>query len=427
MVVWFFSGFLFALPQVWSQEDSSNAIGNEEALQLVPVVPTSASEIHLIGMTEIEGVDQSRLWSELGNEQTPFKSPCYYRLDFGDPQLAAVIIMQDESDPHALYVDANRDSKFQASERYQTLAQTGQAPTASERIWLCDILLTQNESPDLDNPEAASSLTGSSNFAPIQFRQLAGNKLAVATAANLQGAVIWSGHQCQCRVEDRNANGRWFDPNDRLFVDLNRDGRLDPLLERLPAQGMRRIDDELVAIGRSDDGRFLRLEIVKDRGFIKPELTLEAFDDFKILSADVVFASSAGIQMEVKNIESVIEVPIGWWSVHSVRVEIEDGDQVYSFSFYQGARSNRFEIRTGETKPTEVLGNLELAASVSSFRSSTNQQITITPSLTTETGLFLRQAMLAKKGQPDSKKENRLTCISSAGGEPLGLGSSGFS
>ncbi len=331
---------------------------------------------------------------------------------YGDDRSRSVAVMiAGDSDSRQLFVDCNRDRVFQVGEKFNPV-KTDKQPGPTWQVKLDSEFVGKFN----QNQHAAQQ---------VQFRwDETDTKLYLATYGTMQGTTEFDGRTCAVRYEDRNANGRWFDSEDRLFVDWNHDGRIDSLLERLPCVGMRKISRRLIAIGGDPMGAKLQLTEVEDQGLIIPKMIFTD-SEFKIKSMDAVLASESGMQARITSLDEPVKVPIGKWRPQRLRMEVSDARQTFSFAFDAAGSQGEFtEILADESAPLDLLGELELSAISSLQRRGASTTITITPMLTSHSGLYLVQS---KCGKSSAIAENRLIATSSGQGQRIGVGSSGFS
>ncbi|MDP1562641.1 MAG: hypothetical protein Q8M16_14795 [Pirellulaceae bacterium] len=362
------------------------------------------------------------------------------RLGYGDPRVAAMAIcVVRQADGLCLYVDRNRDQTFQADEAIERLGDSGTA-------WSANLIAASFADADRDSKiagatdigevfgkQSSDELFSDSEVAgekvdpvyPVRFRfDESTKKLLAATAGTMNGQVRFGDRDCEARYEDRSANGQWFDAEDRLFVDLNGDGKLNPISERLPCQGMRTIGGTLYAIAGDPFGRTLAITTVVERGTIVPRLEMFS-EDAELISVSGSMASESGIKITFDRLDQPLEVPIGRWYLSELRLEVRESENHYRFVFNRLGGNHRAEVVDGVEVDFELLGDLKLTASVTQIPDANRGGvISIHPTLRTESGCYLRDA---KVGRNSAGNENRLTSTSRFGNNAVVLGSSGFS
>lgn len=361
------------------------------------------------------------------------------KLSYGDPRVPAVGILLARQDTGlGLWVDRNRDRRWQADETAAAWGSSGTQWT-SQLVPALDRAATVDRAAadDRENGEnreqsgdvlaAAASPSHDVSLAyPVCFRyDSAKGQLFAATAGAREGQVKFNDRECLARYEDRNANGRWFDADDRLFVDLNGDGKINVISERLPCQGMRTIQGTLYAIAGDPLGQTLAITPVLEKGSLIPRLTLSE-SQAQVLSIGGTLVSHVGVQVAFDRVDQPVEVPVGRWYLRDLWFEVrQDDEQHYRFKFLRSGGSMSVEVRDGSESAFELLGELQLSATVMQVPGGERGgMLSIHPTLTTETGCYLSDARV---GRQAASEENRLTSISQFGENPPILGSTGFS
>jgi len=327
----------------------------------------------------------------------------FFWLRYGGNSSRAICLRFDLEAPTELFVDSNRDQK---------LSPTEQHTSDSDGIWFVELTAEY------------TTLRRQTSKQRVRIRRdKATSKWHLATAGHRTGKADFGGQLRMAKIEDRNANGLWFDQEDRLLVDFNGDNKLNRLTERIPAQGMRKIRGTVYAIAGSMRGDKVSLAEVTGSGFVTPKLNLLA-DDAKITSIKGRLGSKSGIGIPIDSIDAPIEVPVGDWRIESLIIEMTDGDKIFEFSFLPLKPKPLVSIADTEKKEVELLGKIELSAGVSTQQENTKAFMTLTPTIKTESGCYM---MGSRTGKRSPNNENRLVAHSSSPDRDLEIGSSGFS
>lgn len=329
-------------------------------------------------------------------------------VSFGDARSRSVVMLLTADSPRRLFVDLDRDRKL-------TPAELIESSTDDPDVWLVDLKaeFVPSEGETFHQQQQ------------LRVRYLpAGNRLAISASGSMTGVVDFANRQRLAKYVDRNANGRWFDAGDRLFVDFNGDGKLDPVLERVPCQGTRMIAGQLYAIAGDSTGRRLKINAVNDRGSLVPVISL-ADPTAKVISIDASVASDSGIQFPVAALDVPVEVPVGTWNVASLRITVQGESGTYSFDFATANPSaNPMVIERDSTAELDLLGDLKITAGKTTLQQADSATRLVTPMLRSGSGLFLTNS---RRGKEDATNENRLTAMSfSNDSEFFQLGSTGF-
>ena len=144
----------------------------------------------------------------------------YAQVRFGSPGSVRVTVVLDEAGlgDVDLYVDANRDRKIDGRDRV-TPAKAG---AGRERIWRMplDVAMVEGEETKA-TPRAVVFRLGAT-----------GRTLGYATAGYLEGSVVLGGQARPARRMDGDGNGLLTDGQDRIWIDLDGDGRWDASSEQ---------------------------------------------------------------------------------------------------------------------------------------------------------------------------------------------------
>ncbi len=322
---------------------------------------------------------------------------------YGDASSQAVCLRFDPENPSLLLIDVNRNQKYSANESLQS---------SGDGIWFAELT---GEFGSLQNQTEKQTVRIRRDESSAQWY--------VATAGNRVGQADFGGNRCDAKIEDKNANGLWFDPADRLLVDFDQNGKLSRLREQIPAQGMRKVRGTVWAIAGSPEGKAVTLSQVVGSGFIIPTLEL-ADPSAKVTSVSGQLGSSSGIGIPISSIDEPIEVPVGDWYVERLFFDVTTDDHVFQFGFARYEAATAIKIADEESKEIHLLGELSLSATVSVQRNGGDTHMTLIPSLTSDSGSYM---IASRTGKRSANNENRLMCFSRALDQQLGVGSSGFS
>ena len=373
------------------------ADGKNDQMKFIALKDFRFSEIEIqSGLPEI--VDRSKIGSP-SDALTEFGW-----FQYGDGSSRAVCIMFDPRLPNKLLVDINRDRKFSAGEQFES---------ENEGVWFVDLTAEYGQQQN----ETSNQL--------VRIRHdTASAKWLLATAGFRKGKIEFNGELREAKLEDKNANGLWFDREDRLFVDFDGDRKISRLTERIPAQGMRKIRGDVYAIAGSPSGQEVSLSEVNGSGYLNP--TIELLEESAtVTSVSGLLGSNTGIGIPIESIDDEkIEVPPGDWHIENLRIEVTGKDGVFVFAFARSGNEKLVSVADGETHKLELLGELSLSAGVSVQHENEKSHLTLTPILTTESGCYLVDS---KTGKQSANIENRVVAYNISPQGDLKTGSSGFS
>jgi hypothetical protein len=238
------------------------------------------------------------------------------------------------------------------------------------------------------------------------------------------GEVDYLGTRRIAHRLDRDNNGRWFDPDDRVLIDLNGDEKLDPILERFACEGMQSKGNDIVTLLGDSAGKSLRVEVVREKGQLIPHLTLSN-PTAKIISLEGSLASQSGIHIAFNDLDTPLTLPIGKYHVERLRLKVQDESATYWFAFErERATGASAEVIADGSVNFDLIGLVSLEAKSETINSESATTKMITPLLVTASGLFLAGS---RKGRLEAVEENRLIARSLFEGKEINLGSSGFS
>ena len=320
-------------------------------------------------------------------------------------------------DATTLFLDSNRNGIFEDSE------VLSDALSNASGEWSVPV------NAEFNAPATAASLSAQDPQLPLyqtqqvefQFEKET-SILRMRTAGTMVGLAKYQNKDAIAHYEDRNANGRWFDSEDRIFVDLNHDGKINRLLERLPAQGTKKIRGQLTAILGSERGLSLGFQAITAQGTVAPKINLN--QEAAVEELEATLSSPSGMQVVLSGLGQV-DVPVGTYFVRELKLVLKYDNRRFSFRFGLDSRNPNIQVNPNETTVFDLLGSLKLNSNKTLVRSAGFSNLIVTPTLKTTSGLYLLNC-LAGSGQ--ALTENRLTCtVFAKGRRLLGAGSSGFS
>lgn len=344
-----------------------------------------------------EKVDRSTLEKEQDDASQ------FFSFQYGDGSSRAICLKFHPDDASRIYVDVNRNQKFSDTEAFKS---------SEPGIWFVE--LSAEYGPQWDRTAKQR----------VRIRHdKSSSKWYLSTAGIRQGKANFGGELRDAKLEDKNANGLWFDPEDRLFVDFDGNGKISRLTERIPAQGMRKIRGKVYGIAGSVSGESVRLAEVTGSGFLVPSIQL-LDENAKVTSISGQLGSSSGIGIPIKSIDAPVEVPVGDWRIDSLQFEVTSEEGVFKFAFSSHQTDKTVSIADEDEKEIELLGELKLSSGVALQKKSANSMLTLTPTLTSASGCYL---IGSRKGKQSANSENRLFAYSNSPQRELETGSSGFS
>jgi hypothetical protein len=328
---------------------------------------------------------------------------------FGDVRSTSVCVALSTEPTPRLFVDLDRNRKLTSNELIASNDSSSGGP------WALDLV------PELTDGNGTTP--PASNRLELRFDSEARHMIQLS-AGCMKGETEFAGEPIKAIKLDRDANGLWNDAADRLLLDLNGDGRFDPIIERFSTAGIQTIRGRLVAIGLDKQGLRLDIREIREKGFLKPTLALND-TSAKIEMLEVEIESQAGILFRATLEQKEIEVPVGEYHIKSLRTTVRGESGCFQFVFLRsGDGGDPVRVDPDSTKEIELLGDLELASSLDSVKSGTDRSLLLMPSFNSQSGLYLAGS---KFGDSAAVNENllRVECVER--GRSIGGGTSGFS
>ena len=283
-----------------------------------------------------------------------------------------------------LYLDRNRDGQFHANERVETRVNS---------VWKADV---DSEFFSEDNAYEHYTRT-------LLVRQVA-EQFEIATAGGMIGTAKFGGESVMATRIDGDANGLWFDSPDRILLDKNNDGRLNPLSERIACEAVCRIANKRYAIQSDPHGNRLELVEFSGAGTLRPRVGLVKAAKVKRMNGTIV--SRLGVHVPIRSVGVPVECPVGEYRLQDLALEVEDGERVFLFRFAT-LRGEDYPIAIQRDRTTEMdlIGKLQLTANCVRQEDESETQLTFTPMLKTEHGCCVIGSMY---GSQSPTSESRL-------------------
>ena len=264
----------------------------------------------------------------------------YARIRFGSPSSTRVTIVLDETPDGNVdfYADADRNLRIDDRDRASAIA--GAAPAArGARIWRLplEIALVENESVRTI-PRTVVFRLGAS-----------GQTLGYATAGHLEGTVALGRkkaasddkkHQrvMAARRVDGDGNGCLADAQDRLFIDLNGDGRFDAGAEQFLFNTVLTLQGSRYVVRSDQLGNRLAIDPLEGTGTL--QLAFKARNNAASVKVVEMRATAIGRDGSVFALSGIepATVPAGDYRLSNLTLSLDDAKsgQVWSFVFSDG-------------------------------------------------------------------------------------------
>ena len=269
----------------------------------------------------------------------------YAQLRYGSPSSVRVTIVLDEIGRGAadLYVDANRNRRIEATDRVDGENRTWRLPL--------DLAIVEGETTRYERRAAIFRLGAT------------GITFSHAAAGYLEGKVDFAGHWHAVRRMDGDGNGLFTDRQDRLWIDLNDDGRWDSSSEQFLFASILTIGDARYAVRSDPFGQRLSVEPLEGSGTVRLALAKrQGLPAAVELTATLIGRDGSAVGLTGERAQAT--VPIGEYRLGTVTCAFEDaqGGPRWNFVFSDIGRRGEarwYKVEQGGTVTIDPIGRLE--------------------------------------------------------------------
>lgn len=273
----------------------------------------------------------------------------YAQLRYGSPAAARVAVVLDYASPTDadLYVDVDRNRTIEAKERI----------AGEERFWRVplNVEYVQGEVTKRQPRELVFRLgtTGRTlSFAAagylegrVALARNASDESSSTPPAGAESGGLATAETFAARRMDGDGNGHFTDPQDRLWLDLNADGRWDAVEEQFLFSTILTIGGTRYAVRSDEQGRQLALQPLEGTGLIKLAIrqklteaerqSAEPGVHGRIAEVAVTLVGRDGSAVGLRGVDAEAAVPVGDYRVSAVTVALDDlgGGQRWNFVF----------------------------------------------------------------------------------------------
>ncbi len=303
------------------------------------------------------------------NERPPAKA-LYGLLPVGDtPASFLAVVWLPES--QQVWLDADGDGRFDPSERHQL------------------------SSPSLEVSAAIVFQRPGSERRKVQrilvLRRTADGGLRYAVRGYVTGTLQQGAQTYAVLLADGNADGCFDSPGaDRIWIDLDGDGRFDALTEQFPLGQPITVGGKTYLFKPAADGSSVQMrERPAETGTLRLTLLDERAPDIADFSAELV--SDWGELATLHRLGQGVSLPVGRYAVESLAFQVVDRKgQKWQYRF-GGTRRFTIEVAPSRETATVVLRGLALSMTSNGQAEGVRpgQRIDVTPNLQTASGLYL--------------------------------------
>lgn len=271
-------------------------------------------------------------------EEVPYrgKQRKYAQVRYGseDSRRVAVVIDEVSPDDWDLYVDADRNRVIEAKDKV--------AGTGRERSARLDVEITRG----LEILHEART---------VQWRLgAARTSISLATVGYVAGHVQLGGKRVAVRRVDGDANGFFADAADRLWIDLDGDGKWDPITEQFPLLPVLTLANQRYSVRGDAGGKKLTIEPLTAEGRIR--LRLQHLDkEATVLKLHVMLVCEDGSAFGVTSVDAPLVVPAGKYALGAVSISVQLSGAVLPMHFVFSRTGVDDTVRWHELKKDQEL------------------------------------------------------------------------
>lgn len=374
----------------------------------------------------------------------------YAQLRYGSPSAARVAVVLDQVSASEvdLYVDVNRDRTIESKE----------LQTAQGRLWYVplDVEYARGEVLRPVARQLVFRLGASGRTLAVAAGGYLAGEVALAAAAGEDAEATQPARYIARRM-DGDANGFFTDPRDRLWIDLNRDGRWDAAREQFLYSSVLTIEGTRFAVRSDERGEGLTLARLEGTGTIKLVLKQQAAEEQaggstdksadappkdrpatgaglrgRPLEVSVTLVGRDGAAVGLRGVDAAASVPIGDYRISAVSIVLEDagGGLPWNFVFSDSQADDQHRWHTVSKDATidlDPLGDLVFSTgcAVPDGTCKPGQDLTAQPRLVTGDGLLINTCYLGSHDTGRDGPTARIT-LAAADGTLLSTARSGF-
>lgn len=403
MVVWC---FVLLLPRLGSSDDA------REPWRYVVPPPGDRHEsapprVVMLGETSPTDID----------EQVDYRGTVrrYGQIRYGTENSTRVAVVADrlESGAVDVYLDTNRNRVIESSERLTDQGPQWRVPLAAQRI------------------EASDEPTEYIERTVLLRLSRSGRTLTFATAGYQAGNLKVADSRLPARRFDANANGRFADPDDRLWIDLNADAKWNPFGEQFTCNPIIKLGDRRYAVRTDPAGDRFALEPLTGTGTIRLAVTPRDARS-QVTGLRVLLVGRDGSAVGLRE-AAAITVPVNEYRVSSLSLVLSDpgGGESWYYVFSRASRSQAKwrKLEANDSLLIEPLASLTMRKDALDGRTSCRPGDTLvaTPRVTTEGGLGITTCWRGKRSDPSMEGAGATITLTGPDGAVLARGRSEFS
>jgi hypothetical protein len=336
----------------------------------------------------------------------------YGQIRYGSPGSVRVAVVLDEVAPGEadLYVDADRNRRIEPKDRATGEGRTWHVPL--------DVAIVEGDTVRYERRAAVFRL-GST-----------GLTLGSAAAGYFEGAVRVGGRDHVARRTDGDVDGRLNGAQDRIWIDLDDDGRWDPVAEQFLFAAILSVGGGRYAARSDEFGGRLALEPLEGTGTVRlAAVRLGA--PVAELSAMLIGRDGSAVGLAGAGGEAT--VPVDEYRLGTVTLALQDpaGGPRWGYVFSDNGRRGEpvwYRVARGAAVSIDPLGAVELATGLDgSGPRKPGEDLDVRPRLYTGDGLLIVTCYRGTPTAPGGDDGPTAgIALSDGGGRTLATARSGF-
>jgi hypothetical protein len=291
----------------------------------------------------------------------------YFQIRYGQSDSARVAMVLDHGSNGkiAFYVDVNRNRKIEPGEHH----------VAKDGLWHIALPIS------LDSPDKRTVM--------CRFSQML-DTLSTTTEGYLQGKVAIGAQRIAARRVDADANGQFADLQDRIWLDLNKDGQWDALNEQFTVRPILTLPSGRYAVAADRVGQSLAFKKLEGTGLLALAPTVKD-KATRIQSITISLIGEDGGAFALRGSGAEVSVPVGRYRVYSLVVVARSGDKGKAWEYvfnYEGGRPFRwFDLKRDSRLAINPLDHLDLIVEGLAETCQPGQILPVKPVVFTSDGL----------------------------------------
>jgi hypothetical protein len=339
----------------------------------------------------------------------------YAQIRYGSPGSIRITVVLDEVTPRDvdLYVDSDRNRRIEEKDKITGEGGTWRLPLA--------VAVVEGETTKL-TPRAA-----------IFRRGATGLTFSFAAAGYVEGTVNVGGKDHAARRSDGDGNGFLTGAQDRLWIDLNDDGRWDPTEEHFLYMSILTLGQGRYAVRSDELGTRLAMEAVEGTGTLLLNMKRPAGSP-RVTELHTTLIGRDGSAVGLSGEGEGVTVPAGEYRLGTLSVSLDDpgGGPRWCFIFSDdGGKPEHtwYRVEKGRTVEIDPIGTLAMQAGVENQGQSVRpgDDIPLQPRLYTGDGLLINTCFQGTPTDPAGHDGQAADIkLIGVGGHALGVACSGF-